>query len=324
MKKRIATILVMSLGTLTSFAQSFAPPAGQPGSTAIHKDSSIIQYWATGATVIRGWVDITDQSMGVVSHGTDSDALGPADNPNVVSLGDGGMAILTFDTIISNGQGPDFVVFENSFNETFLELAVVEVSSDGINYVRFPAVSETQTTTQVGGFGSLDCRYLYNLAGKYKANYGTPFDLEELTDSTGINIDSVTHIRIIDVVGSIDPQYGTPDRYGNMINDPFTTPFATGGFDLDAVGVINVYSPSTSNIKEDNFSSLEIYPNPTKETFLIKVDGEFDYVLMDISGRVIEEGSIYSQKKIALKSEGVYFLSLENNGKRIIRKIMKK
>ena len=43
---------------------------------------------------------------------------------------------------------------------------------------------------------------------------------------------------MVDVVGSIDPMYGTRDSLGNLINDPWPTPFATGGFDLDAVAVL--------------------------------------------------------------------------------------
>ena len=36
-------------------------------------------------------------------------------------VGDGGSAILTFDTPIANGPGFDFAVFENGFSDTFLE-----------------------------------------------------------------------------------------------------------------------------------------------------------------------------------------------------------
>jgi hypothetical protein len=46
-------------------------------------------------------------------------------------------------------------------------------------------------------------------------------------------------VRIIDVVGSIDPAFGTRDSLGNLINEPFPTPFSSSGFDLDAVGVIH-------------------------------------------------------------------------------------
>jgi hypothetical protein len=46
-------------------------------------------------------------------------------------------------------------------------------------------------------------------------------------------------VRIRDVVGSIKPEYATLDSKGNPINDPWPTTFPTGGFDLDAVGVIH-------------------------------------------------------------------------------------
>ena len=51
--------------------------------------------------------------------------------------------------------------------------------------------------------------------------------------------DHITHVRIIDVIGNIDPEYATYDCQGNPINDPWPTPFASCGMDLDAVGVIH-------------------------------------------------------------------------------------
>ena len=86
--------------------------------------------------------------------------MGKAGDGAIVSLGDAGVAVLTFSTPIRNGQGPDFAVFENAFSNTFLELALVEVSSDGQNFVRFDAISNTDTTLQIGGFGHVDATNL--------------------------------------------------------------------------------------------------------------------------------------------------------------------
>ena len=83
---------------------------------------------------------------------------------------------MQFSTPIFDGANWDFAVFENGFSDTFLELAYVEVSSDGINYFQFPCTSYTQDTLQIGGFGSVDATKIDNLAGKYRAHYGTPFD----------------------------------------------------------------------------------------------------------------------------------------------------
>ena len=227
----------------------FDPQAGQPGSQAIPNTSPLFQEWASSVvSVTRGPQDITNPNSPLASAGTPSNALGMADGSSghIVSLGDGGSITLGFATPIANGPGADFAVFENGFLSggtglAFLELGFVDVSSDGVNFFRFPSVSQTQTTTQVGGFGLLDASNLHDLAGKYIAGFGTGFDLDELAGvSPLLDIHHVIDVRITDVVGSIDPRFGTRDSLGNLINDPFTTPFASGGFDLNGVGVINM------------------------------------------------------------------------------------
>lgn len=248
---KLVTALALMFNHAHAVAQGpFPPAAGQPGSTAIHKDHQSFQAWATGVQVMRGWVNIADTSITAdgsnkASFGRYSEALGQAEGTsvNVVSLGDRGTATLTFDRPIVNGPGFDFAVFENSFNDNFLELAFVEVSSDGQRFVRFPAVSLTQTQTQVGSFDPLDPTMIHNLAGKYRQGFGTPFDLNDLIDSTGIDLNNIRHVRIVDVVGSISAPFASFDSQGNKINEPFPTPFVSGGFDLDAVGVIHAAGP---------------------------------------------------------------------------------
>lgn len=242
MRMRVICGLVLTLGLLAPFpvlAGPYAPAAGQAGSTAIHMGDPSFVAWATGVEVVRGPMDLSNPGDGDASYGTAGNALGQAvgDSYDVVSLGDGGQATLTFDSPIYNGSGWDFAIFENSFSDTFLELAFVEVSSNGSEFFRFPSVSLTQTDTQVGGFGALDATNIHNLAGKYRQGYGTPFDLEGLAGTAGLDVNSVGWVRFVDVVGSIDDDYATYDSLGNKINDPWTTPFASSGFDLDAVGV---------------------------------------------------------------------------------------
>lgn len=242
--------LSLCLALFVAFAQAgpYAPAAEQPGSTAIHYDSTSIVGWARGyQDLVRGPADKSNPGLGNVSYGSGTDALDASDGEQnssltVVSLGDGGRITLTFERPIANGSGPDFAVFENGISDSFLELAFVEVSSDGLNFTRFRAVSLTQTATQVDAFprlDELDPTDLYNLAGKYRVGFGTPFDLAELTGTPGLDINNVTHVRIVDVVGSINPLYGSLDSLSNLINDPWPTVFGTGGFDLDAVGVLN-------------------------------------------------------------------------------------
>ena len=228
------------------FAQGpYAPAAGQPKSTAVHKDSAIFKSWASGIEVKRGPVNIGDltasfNGSNLASFGAPGLALGNAEESafGVVSLGDGGTATLSFDRPVSNGPGVDFAVFENSFSDTYLELAFIEVSSDGKKFVRFPAISLTQTKEQLGG-APIDPTNIYNLAGKYRLAYGTPFDLDDIKDSIGIDLNNIRFVRVRDVVGSINPAYATYDSKGNVINEPWPSAYHSCGFDLDALGLIH-------------------------------------------------------------------------------------
>jgi hypothetical protein len=219
--------------------------AGSPGSLAVAYTDPEIAGWATGyADLVRGLAQIDQPDYGNAGFGVGEYTLGPVrretsdDVYDVVSLGDGGSITLTFAEPIGDGDGWDFAVFENGFAGSFLELAFVEVSSDGVNFFRFDAYSETQATTQVGSFGVVDPTNLRNLAGKYVGGQGTPFDLAELAGrSPLLDIHAVTHVRVVDVVGTIDPAYATRDVLGRTINEPWPTPFSTGGFDLDGVAV---------------------------------------------------------------------------------------
>jgi hypothetical protein len=326
--KSFILIILISIGAMSTYAQ-FPPPAGQPGSTAIFKDSSIIVAWASGCTVMRGYQDISDPSLGFASVGDSSMAIGMAGGSSgVVSLGDGGYAILTFDEPINNGPGWDFAVFENSFSDDFLELAFVEVSSDGINFFRFPATSLTQDTVQVGGFGSVDATKINNLAGKYRAQYGTPFDLDELANEVGLNVDAVTHVKVIDVVGCIQDSFATFDQLGNKINDPWNTPFASSGFDLDAVGVIE---QSTVSVETHLFSeNVKVFPNPANTFVTIQF---FENTLIQEINLINTVGQIFtisfeekqdSQHSLDISDyqTGLYYLNIQTTQGNITQRLL--
>ena len=281
---RIVTFILFTLLHCTYYSQGvFAPPAGQFGSTAIHKDSTAIVHWAESCEVIRGGLDIADSTLGLVTFGSEEDTIDIADGA-VVSLGDKGSAVLHFNGILFDGPGHDFAVFENSFSDDFLELAFVEVSSDGINFVRFPATCDLQDSLQIGPFGSSDATHVNNLAGKYRAQFGTPFDLSELAGHPDLDINEISHIRIIDCIGSLQPEFASHDQYGRRINDPYPSPFSSGGFDLDAVGIIH-YNAYTGLSENDLVFS--VFPNPTTELININCNGFIKAEIQTMQGRLI-------------------------------------
>lgn len=249
--RRITIVLIVGCCILVPrllSAGTFPPQASVAGTTAIPHDDVEIIGWASSYS---GYNPIG--SSGTCDRGsnlteifeTPEKALGPAGNSNganegftldVVSLGRDGCITLSFDTSIGNGPGWDFAVFENGFFVTlprfgFLELAWIEVSSDGVNFQRFPAI--TQATAPVGPFSNImDASDYDGLAGKYVAGFGTPFDLSDLPDNPLVDVNSITHVRVRDIVGNGSVfDNSSPPR---TIFDPFAT-IDSAGFDLDAI-----------------------------------------------------------------------------------------
>jgi hypothetical protein len=213
---------------------AYPPAASEDGTTAIHMDDPTIVAWATG------WVDPVEYGAEVSdSWRTPGKAVGAASgsSTDVVCLGRGGSITMTFDAPIVDAEGWDLLVFENGLSDTFLELAWVEVSTDGATFLRFDNADLGDEA--IGGFGTMETTLVGSLAGKYPVEYGTPFDLRvfvnrpEVRHGT-VDLNDINYVRIVDVVGD-----GTSrDSFGDAIYDPYPT-VGSAGFDLEAVGVIH-------------------------------------------------------------------------------------
>lgn len=321
---------------LTAFAPlcngQYAPQAPLSGHQGIPANSTLFKDWASGCTLYRGWQDIADKDLGHTTLGTESEVYG-VPGSGILSLGDSGVAVVTFNYSIMNGEGADFAVFENAFanpqNDTmaYLELAFVEVSSDGVNFFRFPASSTQQYAQQIDNFTYIDARKYNNLAGKYIAGYGTPFDLEELKNTPGLDVNHVTHIRIVDVVGSVDPLYASLDAEGNIINDPYPSPYPSGGFDLNGIGVIHSNKPATSVHEWVNALNVKVFPNPSSGnvTVLRSASMQLSFSLTDISGRETMNGSLDKNVAINISGQlpGMYLLHLSDGTNNSVVKLIK-
>ncbi|QDU54452.1 PEP-CTERM sorting domain-containing protein [Aeoliella mucimassa] len=219
-----------------------------------------ISAWATSV------VDYSPTAGVDAAYADASHALA-ANDGGIVSLGDldaaqiaagdlPGTLTVKFDTLISDLAGPDLAVFENASQfytdpVIFAELAYVEVSSNGTDFVRFPSVSLNTEDDLVANFGrayaGADTTNIYNLAGVHPTGIGTPFDLAELSGmaevvSGAVDLSAIQYVRLVDIPGSGD----FVDSLGNPIFDAWVTT-GSGGLDLDAVGAINtVPEPSTT------------------------------------------------------------------------------
>jgi hypothetical protein len=229
------TILPGLLVATSSLAGPFSDPGHEPATMAA---------WASEVDDFEvGPRDIDMPELGPASFGVPEATLGPpsVDGLDVYSLGDGGFVTLYFASGIGNGADDDFAVYENGFYSPgglFAELAFVEVSSNGIDFARFPSTS--LQTEIVEDFSPIDPSDFDNLAGDQPVGLGTGFDLKELMDhplvsAALLDLTDVRFVRLIDVIGD-----GTTfDAQEHAVYDPYPTPFDSGGFDAEAIGVIH-------------------------------------------------------------------------------------
>lgn len=239
-----ATSGIISLGDL--YNPSLPPTVGTEPS-AFHAGSGTANFHPYG-----GNVNSTTDTYGFIG----------IDSPGSITF--------YFSTGIFNGAGADLAVRENGFGSGagfFAELAFVEVSSNGVDFARFPSISlNTTTTSTVGTFQYYDMTNVHNLAGKHASNLATPFDLQDLVGNDlvlagTVDLSSITYIRLVDVVGNpaSSGAAGAVDSLGNRILDNWTT-YDSAGFDVALVGgfpqAVGILNPSALAVPEPSTLGL--------------------------------------------------------------------
>lgn len=181
---------------------------------------------------------------------------------DMVVLGVGGSLTLGFDVTISDGPGADLTVSENGFataGGVFAEVAFVEVSTDGLNFARFPTRYAGPAgplppfgSSPMGTFGGLcgGLPVLANVLGNSLdpldpvVSGGDSFDLAELAgdplvQAGLVDLAQVHYVRIVDLV-----EGQNVDSFGASIWDHGG---ATGSADIDAVSVIHCVGDTSAS-----------------------------------------------------------------------------
>ncbi|MDZ7724343.1 MAG: FlgD immunoglobulin-like domain containing protein [candidate division KSB1 bacterium] len=192
----------------------------------------------------------------------------------ILSLGTGGEIVLEFiDTIIVDGEGADFTVFENPFvysmggeDHVFIEAGIVSVSQDGNEFVEFPY----DTVTWSGLAGVTPTLDAYHFDDPSRSG-GDSFDLAD------VGLESARYVKIRDL-GSIKKEGAW-----------------NGDFDLDAVVAVNYISTETliesnpSISAPANFVLHPNTPNPfnpvTQIRFSVNQPGRITVDIYSITGR---------------------------------------
>jgi hypothetical protein len=204
--------------------------------TSVITPAEVIDYSATGTQVYND----TTKAMNL-PQGNDGGSL------DICSLGHGGSITFHFSKKIINGPGVDFKIFENVFQTSsttfYTEAAYIEVSADGNNWYRWPAVTSTDSLYNelnkefyISGFAGINPVYSnYSKLSSPKPedsdSGGDFFDLNDLPDNDPVALaiknNGFYYIKIIDCGEHID------DAGNQMIGGD------ASGFDLDAVVGIN-------------------------------------------------------------------------------------
>jgi hypothetical protein len=134
--------------------------------------------------------------------------------------------------------------------------------------------------------------------------------LQDLDSISNLNLDAITHVRLVDVVGSTNSTNGTVDFYGNVINDPWPTNFESSGFDLDAVAVINQGLLKVSELS----LTYDIFPNPVSKYLNINDLKETSVKITNSYGQKVYSNIIYDKNEIDLRElpSGYYFVVLND------------
>lgn len=138
---------------------------------------------------------------------------------DVLSLGNAGVLELEFtDLIALDGPGVDLLVFENGF-QGFFETGVVAVSDDGVDWRSFPCGVDAGVS-RCAGTRPVFANPAQGISGTAPTVAGGDgFDLAE------VGLSRARFVRITD--SGANRFYGPPG----------------GGFDLDAVAVVNAVRP---------------------------------------------------------------------------------
>jgi hypothetical protein len=133
--------------------------------------------------------------------------------------------------------------------------------------------------------------------------------------------------EILSFPWSIDNADGTPGTLQLAALNFYGTNFAnTGGtYHIDDVSVTELPPPLT--IASDNMNTLALFPNPAQNFFVVGgLDaGNCMLTLSDLSGKTISRNTVNAANNlvdVSLLESGVYFVILERENSRIVKKLV--
>jgi hypothetical protein len=200
--------------------------ATAPGTTTISCVESVTPGAGAGFGADRFPEIIYGVPHGAGDHGGSTDVLSLGTDGEIV-VGFGGNGVL-------DGEGPDFIVFENAFlagGKPFKEIAQISVSDDGVTWTAFPCKQDALPYDGCAGWHPV-----YSNPNNEISPYDPATAGGDVFDLATIGLKSARFIKIVD-------QHNTGWSGG------------TTGFDLDAVAVIHAQALPQSNARKASSDS---------------------------------------------------------------------
>lgn len=127
-----------------------------------------------------------------------------------------------------------------------------------------------------------------------------------LADSTTNEPESHGHL-VYRIMENAANQYGTEIENTAYIYFDWNDPIITN--------TTYNFNNWTEGITEGSAQNIHVYPNPASELLTISCEGDFDYQLVDLSGRIVSSGSAADSESISISNAavGIYQLNVQSN-----------
>lgn len=127
-----------------------------------------------------------------------------------------------------------------------------------------------------------------------------------LADSTTNEPESHGHL-VYRIMENAANQYGTEIENTAYIYFDWNAPIITN--------TTYNFNNWIEGISEGSTHNVHVYPNPAIESLTISCEGDFDYQLIDLSGRIISSGSASHSESISISNAavGIYQLNVQSN-----------